>query len=293
MEGEEDAGHQRQFVALLGLKRGAVLSLDGGQPLMLQTDDFVGFDLSSSSSTTTTTTTTSPQQQHRWHLITAKPSDQAAVTTGFVIESSSSSQSKTSNHLNLVRQYDPQTEEMSSSSPTDPQTVSNLEQQFHNNQIEPHRLLPYHQVVSKEQESSWTNSVKWVSPWLLQRRGGLRHGTKLVPGSYQEEDDKEQGSDNIIVDGSQVKYPHIPIMIHPEKGVSRSRSHRGTRAYLATLTPTERTALFLDTKYAEERLLQNILEQQYQNDWQHLVGDVQLSFVIFLHLKCLHSLEHW
>ena len=255
---------------------------------MLQTDDFVGFDLSSSS---TTTTTTSPQQQHRWHLITTKPSDQAAVTTGFVVESSSSSQSKTSN-LNLVRQYDPQTEEMSSSSPTDPQTSSNLEQQFHNNQIEPQRLLPYHQVVSKEQESSWTNSVKWVSPWLLQQRGGLRHGTKLVPGSYQEEDDKEQGSGN-IVDGSQVKYPHIPIMIHPEKGVSRSRSHRGTRAYLATLTPTERTTLFLDTKYAEERLLQSILEQQYQNDWKHLVGDVQLSFVMFLHLKCLHSLEHW
>jgi hypothetical protein len=269
---------EKKFVALLGLKEGAVLSIDG-KPLMLKTNDFVGFELPLSSS-------------RQFHLITAKPSDQAAVTIGFLVESGETQTTP------LIRQYDAQTEEISSQ-PVDSQTARNLQEQVSQGSIDSHRMIPYQQMFSEEEAKQWNEKIKFVSGWLIEKR--KISGAKIVPGSYQQDDNnlnlqlqqqqQQTTTNNPIIDGVPISYPSIPIIVS-ENGVSKSRSHQGTKSYLETLTPSDRTSLFIDPD-PEHRLLGDILRRHYENDWRHILGDIQLSFVMFLHLKCLHSLEHW
>lgn len=40
-------------------------------------------------------------------------------------------------------------------------------------------------------------------------------------------------------------------------------------------------------------VLRRVLESCHVNSWRTLLGDIQLSFLVFLNLHCLASLEHW
>lgn len=71
----------------------------------------------------------------------------------------------------------------------------------------------------------------------------------------------------------------------------RFTSHHGTKEFLQGLSATDRTA-FLTHPRAAHHALQHILNVYY-TDWQELIGDVQLSFILFLHLHCYNSLVHW
>ena len=64
--------------------------------------------------------------------------------------------------------------------------------------------------------------------------------------------------------------------------------HAGTRRFLSTLPPRERTRLMAGT--GEDRTLaalRYVMERYHDNDWRTLLGDLQLSFVVFLNLHCL------
>ena len=39
--------------------------------------------------------------------------------------------------------------------------------------------------------------------------------------------------------------------------------------------------------------LRYVMERYHDNNWRTLLGDLQLSFVVFLNLHCLASMEHW
>lgn len=246
------------FVALLDLSQGSILSIDG-HSIILKTDDFVGIrDL--------------PMDD--WHFVTVRPSAQASITVGLVVS-----------HTSIVRRYDPQTEELSST-PVDESTFLNLQLQVKNGQLLEHRMIPYNRVVSAEQASLWKAQKSHVSPVLLKLRG-LEEGKKIVPGSFEEETPTTQNT--IIVDGTSVMYPNIPVA--PIR-VGNAHTHTGTKRYLGQLSPADRTSLFLHAHPAG-RLVNDVLFRYYKNQWQDLVGDIQLSYLIFLQLQCLGSLENW
>jgi A1 cistron-splicing factor AAR2 len=254
----EETKKPNLFLAILGLSQGSILSIDG-QSIILKTDDFVGIrDL----------------PMDNWHFVTVRSSAQASITVGFVVFNTS-----------IVRRYDPQTEEVSST-PVDESTFLNLQLQVTNGQLEQHRMIPYNRVVLAEQASLWKAQRSHVSPVLLKLRG-LEEGKKIVPGSFEEETPTTQNT--IIVDGASVMYPNIPVA--PIR-VGNAHTHTGTKRYLRQLSPSDRTSLLIHENPAG-RLVNDVLFRYYQNQWQDLVGDIQLSYLLFLQLQCLGSLENW
>jgi hypothetical protein len=185
----------------------------------------------------------------------------------------------------VVRRYDPHTEEVGSA-PADDVTCSNLMHQIREGGVEPQRAIPYHRILSLSQIDSWKTATSFVSARLLYKRN-LGHGDKIVPGCY--------GDDTYLaaskpIDGKAVDYPPIPYLEDANR-LRRSR-HVGTKRYLTQLSPSDRTTLFLDDNPAD-RVLADILSHYYDGDWEDLLGDIQLSYILLLQIHCLASLEHW
>jgi hypothetical protein len=269
------------IVALLQLPPGTVLGLDG-QSVVLKRDDFVGF--------------TSVPQDASFHLVTVRagslaktsgtPSQQgaAAVTAAFQVSLKESEA--------LVREYDPRTEEISSN-PVDEATASNLLNEIRANRIGPQRTVPYEQLVPSAKADTWRDLTCFVSDQLLRKRGILA-GAKIIPGAYGFDDsdgNKPQTKPAEEVDGASVKYPRIPVMDSSQSARTHSR-HLGTKHFMAGLSPSQRTSLFLD-EHPSSRVVEHVLSSYYDERWKDMLGDVQLSYVLFLNLHCFSSLEHW
>eukprot|EP00934_Nitzschia_sp_Nitz4_P004292 Nitzschia sp. Nitz4//scaffold388_size11999//10383//11945//NITZ4_009006-RA/size11999-augustus-gene-0.2-mRNA-1//-1//CDS//3329549986//4282//frame0 len=253
------------IIGLLHLNKEAVIGIDG-QTISLKTDDFVGF--------------TANFDQDAFHLVSIRAQPQAHLSVGFLVTSSSQS---------LFRQYDPQTEEMSSQ-PLDDLSQQNLMQQIQSNQMAPSRLLPYHAIVPSTQAKQWSSQTHWIQKSGILTMRNLVHGDKIVPGSLEESQSSSAIAPPSSVDGKSVPYPPIPVV---DVSVSRfSKRHLGTKQYLSSLAPSKRTKLFVCDDLAAT-LLGDLLSQYYQNQWQAVLGDLQLAYTLFLHLQCLASLEHW
>lgn len=257
-------------VALLALPSQSEVGVDGHN-FVVRRDDFVGIH--------------GVPSDYVFHLITVRAAgsteaqSHSALTLGFAI--------LPPRELDwiVVRRYDPQTEEVSSS-PADDLTCSNIMQLIREGGVEPQRAIPYHRMLSLSQIDAWKKQTNFVSPRLLYMRS-LSHGDKIVPGCYADDDDAPAPKP---VDGEPVDYPPIPFLDYSNK-LKRTR-HVGTKRYLAQLSPSDRTSLFLDDHPAD-RVLTDILFRYYDNKWEDLLGDIQLSYTLLLHIHCLASLEHW
>ena len=53
------------------------------------------------------------------------------------------------------------------------------------------------------------------------------------------------------------------------------------------------TAVAVEDEGSTAAILRHVLESCHGNSWRVLLGDIQLSFIVFLNLHCLASLEHW
>lgn len=169
--------------------------------------------------------------------------------------------------------------------------------------------------------SSWSARTTCINSTYLQRRHGLVHGDKIVPSSYdQDENDgvhSKLSNDNDAsflkaqedVDGKQLSYPQIPC-VDPNVNARRLMQHAGTRLYLSKLSPQIRTKLLLgrgdddddDSFHAGEYVWNDIHSRVYDScsssngnnrNNTDFLADVQLSFLMFLFLECHTSLEHW
>ena len=277
----------------------------------------------------------------------------------------SMSMSTSSNNF-IARQYDPQTEEISSC-PLDNVTRKNLynaiQMQTMKQKLPDPRmtLIPYDiftkmssgdcdqdkKMDSTQRTTTWGEHLtNFISKQVLIRHNLTGHGDKIVPGSMDMDMDLEidnteskskskvevMNEDVIeqIQDGVSMKYRPIPCfdlsqgrrgeMGEKKSGdgaqmISRSmkirpQSHNGTRKYLASLTPPERTALFTmqhghgnggcnsssiegNSSSSGDYVFQCILRDYYNGRWEMLLGELQLSFVVFVCCSCLCSLEHW
>lgn len=276
-------------IAVLDLPLNSSLGLDG-QSIRLQRDDFVGVKGIPNSNINNA-------DAGGFHLVIAragacgtseeqKHGNLAAVSVGFVLRTPTQ---QGESPLALVRRYDPSTEEVSSNL-LDNMTISNLSENIASGTMERQRMVNYHDFISDDQSAAWTKLTNCISQRLLAERG-IQNGSKLVPGCYEEDDKIPTIKDtNAVVDGSSVLYPAISVI--DSRKSARHSQHEGTKKFLSTLPPSDRTSLLLDDK-VHNLVLDMILKQQFRGHWQDLLGDVQLSYILFLHLQCLSSLEHW
>lgn len=230
----------------------------------------------------------------------SKPS--ALHTTGFVLmrrnNSSGDDADNVSGHNDdgwiVVRRYDPQTEEISRTPPDDI-TCSNLQRSILDGSIGTQRAVPYDRFIENQSNpETWKVITTFITTSLLSRRG-IASGEKIVPGAYEEDFTDEKGPTKASAerepsDGISICYPPMPCIEGAH--MARIGGHAGTKRYLSHLSPSDRTALFLDVEPGS-KILDTVLRAHYDGSWEELVGDVQLSFLLFLHLGCLSSFEHW
>lgn len=290
-ENEEDW----RFIGILDLPSHSAIALDG-YPIVLQRDDFVGFS-------------NVPLYNPRdgFHLVTVKAgrvrtdarnvsggtSTSFAVAVGFILPTEGP----------FLRRFDPLTEEVSFEHvEEDPSTLDNLRSRIQLGQVDPQRILDYATVISESQRQTWRDQTSFISPQLLARRG-LANGDKIVPGAYGEDDPsdndlqtkvnqtKEQQS---IDDGKAISYPPVPVLpATPSNKLGTHRVHHaGTKRFLARLDPSQRTKLMLDP-HPGAQALNAVLQECYDSSWRDLLGDIQLSWLLFQHLHCFASFEHW
>lgn len=254
------------FLGLLDLKKDAVVGIDG-QTIVLRSDDFIGVAGMPSS----------------LHFISVRPEPNSGIAVGFIM----------SGELDLVRRYDPQTEEVSSDA-VDALTSQNLLQQAQSGGLSPSSVVDYSKAVSQEQQQKWKAQTEYISQSQILERRGLSDGVKIIPGAYLDDEEAfesiSMGNERRDQDGRFIVYPDIPVIDTTIS--SKKHSHPSTKRYLRRLTPTERTELFRNPNVAT-RLLSDVLSLYYANNWNLLLGDLQLAYSIFLYLQCLSSLEHW
>lgn len=189
--------------------------------------------------------------------------------------------------------------------------------------IDANKIIQYDNFISQEEStihgqqgsSTLRSSSIWstyltnhVSMEVLHRHSLTGKGDVIIPSSYT--GSSPWNDDHLVSalpssaaadlqDGNVLKYVPIPMppLSKTKKQGGQSEAapfhrHEGTKRYLATLSPEERTAFFLMDSVAD-RLLLSILKDSYSSKWEHFVGEFQLSFVLFLCCSCLSSLEHW
>jgi AAR2 protein len=269
-EGMSSEDNADTAVAFLSLPIGSVVSIDG-QTVFLKRDDFVGFH-------------GIPTSNNSFHFVTVRAASTAnrsnpqtnqvasAVTNAYIIPAEKI----------LVRQFDQRTEEISCE-PVDKLTELNLLRQIQENGLGVERLVPYSQLLCNEKKAIWHSLTNFISKHLLEGLN-IRGGDKLIAGSLGEEE--TPSTTGVLVDGRPVYYPSIPIMCQ------RNSRHAGMKRFMVQLSPTERTALCMDPS-SSDRILEHVLDTSYRNQYDDLLGDIQFAFVVFLHLHCFSSLEHW
>ena len=305
-------------MALLDLPPGTSISVDGSTQI-IRREDFVGLQgfppsgfhlvvVSSagggSSSCATTPGTNGDDDADDGsngssQATISKPS--ALHTTGFVLMRKNNNNGDDADTVSghnddgwiVVRRYDPQTEEISSTPPDDI-TCSNMQRSILDGSLGPQRVVSYDRFIENQSNpGTWKVITSFITTALLKRRG-IASGEKIVPGAYEEDFTDEKNRTNASAeskprDGISICYPPMPCI----DGTHMARTgHAGTKRYLSHLSPSDRTALFLGSEPGS-KVLDIVLRTQYDGSWEELVGDVQLSFLLFLNLGCLSSFEHW
>ena len=221
----------------------------------------------------------------------------------------------------IARKFDKRTEEISSEL-LDQQSYENLKHSIREggcNIIDRRKIIPHNRLFPSSATANtgmnnlnhheiWAKHLtNFISKSVLAKHELTGKGDKIVPGTFTEKED-EKGIINVsgkmnddeandanevqeLEDGKTLIYPPIP---HINESYS-IQAHQGTRRYLANLTPSERTNLFLGGSQGHKNglILEQVLSKYYDGKWKVLLGQFQLSFVVFLCCSCLASLEHW
>jgi len=270
--------------ALLDSPIGSNISIDG-KSIVLKRDDFVGFAALKSFAFHLIAFQAFPTSSHKGGCGSSRH--------GIVLLTQND---KNNDNWMVAHRYNPKTEEIDPS-PIDRLTIMNLESSIRSNHLGPPRVICSNDLLSETEMNDWQRSTTFISVSLLQKRQ-MFHGCKIVPGAFREDEDSkittnsESLSRDHHVDGRELHYPPIPIV-----GGNSNKwcKHNGTKKYLASLNPSQRTDFLVSMQdnSSPTTLVDHILDEYYDQRWEELLGDVQLSYIMFMHLQCLSSLEHW
>ena len=136
------------------------------------------------------------------------------------------------------------------------------------------------------------------------RRLKLKSGDKLLPGSYENDCNDETDTDKVqqgmpdkiplIEDGFVVPYTAIPcVNVSSEHERMMILRHTGTKQYLQKLSPSERTQILFGNNAPNSFLLADVMKRVYSDRFADVIGELELSFSLFLSVHCLASFEHW
>jgi hypothetical protein len=244
----------------------------------------------------------------------------------------------------LILSYDPSTEELVVV--TDPVTRDNFIRNIGQQTLPCPGVVTYEALLVRQQQqekeelqrrrsvTTTTTSTassafvpRIIDPRLLRLRG-LEHGTKIVPGTYRDDngDDAPPGatvprtnqtttttttSVTTLVDGIEMVYPSIPIFAtdrgsssslatgasFPPRSRIRHVAHSGTKSFLRALSPADRTRWFTtaddDDFCPNARAVEQILIASYESSITTLLADLDLAFFFLLHIHCYSSWIHW
>lgn len=292
---------------LIGIPRQSIISLDGAVRTVGREDvGIVGL------------------QPNLFHLFSCRPCVDCkgvqssglnhSLAVGIVIMVMTEDVSNNNNWI-VARKYDAKIEELSSDEVYT--SCNTLEDIINSGALSLHHFCRYQEFLAMPpamQQSntnvadSWFQLVSYITPSLLRRRG-IRHGDKIIPGSFQNDDrvlenSGQKNSKQVAKDGLVITYPPIPCIDDDASADVKKMSHVGTKNFLKTLSPSDRTLLLHHHQSTagmvkstftsvEGAVLESVLHSSYSGKWEDLIGDLQLSFVAFLYLGCLASFEHW
>lgn len=249
--------------AVLDLPKETTWSMDG-KIAMMKRNDFLGFH--------------SIPSNGRFHLVTLRHTN-TGITQGFMVMSDSNSDG-----FLMLHRYSPLTEEVPATQIQDELTRGNFQKQLAF--LGQQQMVAYDRMHTEEERKEWFELTKYISIALLHKRG-IQHASKVVPGAYTVDEDFK--SDVDTADGTPIQYPPIPCVGH---GSLSAHRHQGTKLYLSKLAPKERTVLLTSDDPGGE-ILNELIRNNFDNKWEYILGDLQMSFVIFLHLQCFASFQHW
>lgn len=164
------------------------------------------------------------------------------------------------------------------------------------NMVDARKLIHYRNFVSTLENHNvsliWREYLtNYITKDVLQRHELTGGGDKVVPGMYHDDQDTKGKQQE---DGRMMHYIPIPCMEVEQLMNFHSVRHKGTRRFLSTLSPTERTNYFMPSDVdPAHRAFQHVLQHEYRNQWQIFLGEFQMSFCIFVCCSCLSSLEFW
>jgi len=215
----------------------------------------------------------------------------------------------------IARKFDPYTEEVSSLAPNDVtmeriRSILDPTRQPHKQDNLKAPIINYKSLVEypeSEREDNgleldmiWSDSLThYITPELLSRHGLTGHGDKVVPSYFTAGDEEDMlktynavvdNKERALVDGISIVYPLIPTI---DRKKNNNQKHTATREYLKSLSPDRRTQLLFFEENPGLNIFRHVLDDVYDGKWTLLLGDVQLSFILFLCLGCFQSFEFW
>ncbi|ETP51876.1 hypothetical protein F442_03057 [Phytophthora nicotianae P10297] len=167
----------------------------------------------------------------------------------------------------IVREWSLEKEELGPPRPG--LNVENLERAVLSFQLDS-GLGPY----PKQHLKTWQRLSNFISASVLQRCG-VEFGAILLPGDAVE----DAATSSKTQDGVIPYFPDLPRTV-------RFTVLQKTRT---DLVAQARTAYHFDRSQRVEELI----ETEFGGDWKELIGELQLSFLVFLQLSSLAALEQW
>ncbi|KAG6622311.1 mRNA splicing factor [Phytophthora cinnamomi] len=167
----------------------------------------------------------------------------------------------------IVREWSLEKEELGPPRPS--LNVDNLERAVLSFQLDS-GLGPY----PKQHLKTWQRLSNFMTPSVLQR-SGVEFGAILLPGDAVE----DAATSTKAQEGVIPYFPDLPRTV-------RFTALQKTRA---DLSAEARTTYHFDRSERLEELIQT----DFGGDWKELIGELQLSFLVFLQLSSLAALEQW
>lgn len=179
----------------------------------------------------------------------------------------------------IVKSWDPSTEEVvEKGTGLGEGSMNSLLEALNKGALTPN-LGPY----PEDQASLWRNLTNCIKEAVL-RHCGLEVETKVLPGEWDEDVLQQQQQD--AQHQQEAVVPFFPEVGRTARYVDMLSDRRGA---VTGLQAAELTRYNLD----QSQRLEALLAASYGGDWKLLMGEFQLSFLLFLSLYSMPGLKHW
>ncbi|DAZ96615.1 TPA: hypothetical protein N0F65_000181 [Lagenidium giganteum] len=171
----------------------------------------------------------------------------------------------------IVREWSKENEELGRPRPG--LNVEHLEQAVRSFQLD-NGLGPYPQRHLK----TWQRLSRYISQPVL-KRCGIELGMLLLPG------DCDATTDSVLPSEPTAASDVVPFFYDAPRTACFTRLNKAR----ADLSASETTMYHFD----RSKMLEDLIRSDFSGEWEQLMGEFQLSFILFLQLSSMAALEQW